>query len=83
MWPKSIAALLWGLLLSISLMLNLHNLKLFSIEVNLLIGLLLGFMLWVSVMVYCYSKNTVWQASKGCLKLFVVSILINVGLMWI
>ena len=82
MWPKSIAGFFWGLLISTSLMLNLENLKLFPIDVNLLIGLLLAFVIWAIVMVYCYGQNTARRASLGCLKLFVVSALLNAGLMY-
>lgn len=81
MWPKSIAAFLWGIVLSTSLMLNLNHLKLFSVQANLLIGLILAFALWAGVMTYCYSQNTVKQASIGCLKVLIVSALINAGFM--
>lgn len=80
MWLKSITAFLWGMVLSTSLTLNLNLIKLFSAEVNLLIGLILAFAIWAGVMTYCYSQNTIKQASIACLKVLITSILINVGL---
>lgn len=81
MWPKSITAFLWGIVLSTSLMLNLNYMKLFSTQTSLLVGLILGFILWAGVMTYCYSQNTVKQASINCFKVLVVSALINAWFM--
>lgn len=77
MWPKSISAFIWGLVLSISLMLNINYLIPLPVDVSLLVGLLSAFVLWGGVMVYCFSRNTVKQASITCLKIFVVSASIN------
>lgn len=77
MWPKSFAAFFWGLFLSISLMLNVNYLIPVPADVSLLIGLLLAFVLWGGTMVYCFSCDTVKQASFTCFKVFFVSALIN------
>ena len=77
MWLKSFSAVLWGLCLSISLMLNMHHLSPFDADTKLLVGLLSGFTIWAAVMTYCFSRNTVKQASIDCGKVLVVSALIN------
>jgi uncharacterized protein with PQ loop repeat len=79
MWPKSIAALLWGLLLSISLTLNFYHFAPLAVDVLLLIDVTIGFVIWVSVMVFCFSRNTVWQASKPCLVASIISVLANLA----
>lgn len=81
MWPKSFAAFFFGLLLSISLMLNVNKLIPVDIDVRLLIGLLLAFCIWVGVMIYCYSCDTAKSASVGCLKILGVSSLLNIYLL--
>jgi len=81
MWPKSIVAFFFGLLLSISLMLNLNKLLPFAVDVRLLIGLLLAFCLWVGVMIYCYSCNSAKKASVDCSKVLLVSGLLNAYLL--
>ncbi len=77
MWPKSVTALLWGLVLSISLTLNINKLSPLARDVDLLLGVLLGFSLWAGTMVYCYSRDTARQANIACLKVFLVSVSLN------
>jgi len=81
MWPKSLAACFFGFLLSISLMLNLNKLLPFAVEIQLFVGLLLAFCIWVAVMVYCYSCNSAKIASLGCIKVLLVSGLLNAYLL--
>jgi len=81
MWPKSLAAFVFGLLLSVSFMLNLNKLLPFAIDIQLFVGLLLAFCIWVAVMVYCYSCNSAKIASLGCIKMLLVSGLLNTYLL--
>jgi hypothetical protein len=77
MWPKSFSAFLWGLLLAISLMLMVFRILPVDVDVKLFVGLMLGFCVWVMVMAFCYSRNSVKAASLVCAKWLVVSGLIN------
>jgi hypothetical protein len=77
MWPKSFSAFLWGLLLAISLMLMVFRILPVDVDVKLFVGLMLGFCVWVMVMAFCYSRNSVKAASLVCVKWLVASGLIN------
>lgn len=77
MWPKSIAALIGGCLVSVSLMLNLNYLLPLATDVKLLIGVLIGFPMWVAAMVYCYASEGGWHAWKRCGGIILVSASIN------
>ncbi|NRA62807.1 MAG: hypothetical protein HRU25_18305 [Psychrobium sp.] len=77
MWTKSLAAVIGGCILSISLMLNIRFLLPLEIESQLFIGLVLAFPLWVAVMVACYASRHAKQAWTRCLILLVPSALIN------
>jgi len=76
MWPKSLAGFFLGLLISTSLVLNLKLLPL-AVDVRLLIGLLLAFVLWGAVMTYCYYASSLKRASLNCGKLLAVSVALN------
>ncbi|ACJ30799.1 MULTISPECIES: hypothetical protein [Shewanella] len=82
MWPKSIIAFLGGLLLSVSIMLSLYLLLPLAIDIKLLLGLLSGFLIWVAVMVYCYSFNNGKAVAVACGKLLMLSLLVNAVLFW-
>ena len=77
MWPKTFAALIGGCLISVSIMLNLNYLLPFAKDVKLLIGVLVGFPIWVAAMVYCYASSGGWQAWKRCGSIILVSAGIN------
>lgn len=76
MWPKSIAGFFLGLLVSASLVLNLKLLPL-AIDIRLLSGLLLAFLLWAAVMTYCYRASSIKHASLRCAGLLAVSVALN------
>ncbi|GIU13452.1 hypothetical protein TUM4261_27730 [Shewanella sp. c952] len=82
MWPKSIIAFLGGLLLSVSIMLSLYLLVPLAIDIKLLLGLLSGFIIWVAVMVYCYSFNKGKDVAFACGKLLILSLVVNAVLFW-
>ncbi|NQZ23877.1 MAG: hypothetical protein HRT53_17730 [Colwellia sp.] len=77
MWPKSIAAIIGGCLISISLMLNLNYLLPLAVDTRLFIGLLVSFPLWIAAMIWCYGSKSGWHAWQRCLSLLLVSCGIN------
>jgi len=81
MWSKTFAGLIIGLLLSVSLVLNLNLLLPIKEDTMLLIGLLLAFPIWAGIQVWGYSFT---NAKKAWLKLSLVlipSVLINAVLL--
>lgn len=82
MWPKSLAGFFLGLLVSISLVLNLNQLLPLAVDVRLLIGLLIAFPLWGGVMVYCFYSQSTRRASRNCVALLAVSGLLNAALLY-
>ncbi len=77
MWSKTLAALIAGCLISISLMLNLNYILPLAVDTRLLIGLLAAFPLWVAAMVWCYGSRSAKQAWRRCGGLLMVSIFFN------
>lgn len=77
MWGKTIAAILGGCLLSISLMLNLNYILDMQVDHQLLVGLLISFPIWVAGMVSCYAANSTLQAWRRCAIPIAISALIN------
>lgn len=77
LWVKTSLAMLWGLAISISLMLNLSNSHWLAADTLLLVGILLAFTLWAMVMVYCLACNSLKQASLACLKVLLPSVILN------
>jgi len=77
MWPKSVAAFLWGLVLAISLMLIVFRILPAYVDVKLFVGLMLCFCVWVGMMTFCYSRNSAKAASVVCVKWLMASSLIN------
>lgn len=83
MWLKSLAAFVWGLLLAICIVLLSFHLLPFAAGLKLFIGLLLGFCVWVTVIAYCYSRNTTKAANMVCGKWFAMTAVANVLLFYI
>lgn len=80
MWPKSITAFFGGLILSVSMMLSLYQLLPLATDIKLLIGLIIGFLIWVGAMVFYYSYNSAKASSIACIKLILLSVAANVFL---
>jgi hypothetical protein len=81
MWSRTFAGLIVGLLLSISIVLNLNLLLPLKEDTMLLIGVLIAFPLWAGIQVWSYSFVS---AKKAWLKLSLVlvpSVLINAVLL--
>jgi len=77
LWPKSFYGLIWGLVISISLVMNLYHLLPLEASTFLLTALVVSFLIWGAVMLYCYSCSSHKQINMVCLKLFSVSLLVN------
>jgi hypothetical protein len=67
MWSKTFAGLLLGLLISISVILNLNLTLPIQEDSMLLIGLILAFPIWVGIQVWAYSFT---KSKKAWLTLF-------------
>ena len=81
MWSRTFAGFIVGLLMSISIVLNLNLLLPIKEDTMLLIGLLVGFPIWAGVQVWAYAFSS---AKKAWLKLtlaFIPSVLINAVLL--
>ncbi|NQZ10186.1 MAG: hypothetical protein HRT35_23800 [Algicola sp.] len=77
MWSRTLASVIGGALVSASLVINLNVLLPFATDSKLMFSLLAGFMMWVVVMIVCYTSNTVWHAWRRCSVAFIVSGSIN------
>jgi len=69
MWSRTFAGLLLGLLISISVVLNLNLLLPIKEDSMLLIGLLCAFPMWAGIQVWAYSFTS---SKKAWLKLALV-----------
>ncbi|MEW6994008.1 hypothetical protein AADZ84_07075 [Colwelliaceae bacterium MEBiC 14330] len=67
MWSRTFAGLIFGLLISISVILNLNLTLPIQEDSMLLIGLLLAFPIWVGIQVWAYSFT---ESKKAWLTLF-------------
>lgn len=76
LWGKSITAVVWGLLISVALTLNIRYYIPMPVDVSLIVGVLVGFFTWGIVMTYCYSCDTSKQANITCIKIFSVLLLL-------
>ena len=77
MWSRTFAGFILGLLISVSVVLNLNLLLPIREDTMLLIGLLLAFPIWAGIQVWAYSFSS---AKKAWLKLTIAltpSVLIN------
>ncbi|MEJ6476711.1 hypothetical protein [Pseudoalteromonas piscicida] len=81
MWPKTSLGFFVGLLLSISLVLNLNLLLPFSESVLLMLGLVLAFPIWAGFMTWSYAFPTAKAACKPLLAILLPSILLNTALL--
>jgi len=82
MWPRSLTGFFLGLLISISLVLNLNRLLPLAVDLRLLIGLLIAFPLWGGVMLYCYYSRSAPRAAFHCVALLAASSLLNAALLY-
>lgn len=78
MWLKSGVALLVGLMINASLMLNLTLLLPLPIDVLLLLGFVLGFIIWAAVMTWFYCRTSLRQALRPCVPVLLLSVASNI-----
>ncbi|KJY87763.1 hypothetical protein CWB89_09900 [Pseudoalteromonas piscicida] len=83
MWPKTLVGFFLGLLLSISLVLNLNLLLPFSESTKLMIGLVLAFPIWAGILVWSYALSSAKAACKPLFAIFIPSLLLNTALLLI
>ena len=81
MWGKTATGLFLGLLVTVSLLLNLFYLLPWAQDTKLLTGLLFGFVAWGSIMSWCYSLKTAWQSLRVLFPLLALSALLNFWMM--
>lgn len=72
-WVKTVAALLWGFILSASAMINLYFVLPLSAGGTLLASVIFGFIFWGLAMCFCYSFKSAWRASWYCFVVFLAS----------
>ena len=81
MWSRTFAGLIIGLLLSVSLVLNLNLLIPIKEDTMLLIGLLLAFPIWAGIQVWSYSFTNAKKAWSTLSLVLIPSVLINAALL--
>lgn len=77
MWPRTLIGFFFGLLLSISLVLNLNLLLPLSEDVKLISGLVLAFPIWAGVLVWGYAYEKAFMAAKKMSFVLIPSCLLN------
>ncbi len=81
MWSRTFAGLIIGLLLSVSLVLNLNLLLPIKEDTMLLIGLLLAFPIWAGIQVWSYSFTSAKKLWLTLSLALIPSVLINTVLL--
>jgi len=81
MWPKTLTSFFLGLLLSISLMMNLASLLPLAIDTVLIIGFITNFFVWSGVMVYFYAFETIKKPLIQSGLILLISIVGNILLL--
>lgn len=81
MWPKTLTSFFLGLLLSISLMMNLASLLPLAIDTVLIIGFIANFFVWSGVMVYFYAFDTIKKPLIQSGLILLISIVGNILLL--
>jgi len=81
MWSRTFAGLIVGLLLSVSIVLNLNLLLPIKEDTMLLLGLLLAFPIWAGTQVWSYSFASAKKAWLTLSLVLIPSVLINAVLL--
>ena len=78
MWRKTYLSFLIGLLLSTSIILNLNYFLPFDVDVKLLVGYILGFLIWAGLMSYFFCFEKTKKPALQCLSVLTFSLVLNV-----
>ena len=82
MWAKSFAGILGGLLISISVLSTFYYTLPLTADARIMLGLILGWIVWAAVMVWSYASGTGRQAWVRVGGLFVATVGLNVILVF-
>tara|TARA_B100001059_G_scaffold236443_1_gene286956 strand:+ start:1774 stop:2214 length:441 start_codon:yes stop_codon:yes gene_type:complete len=83
MWAKSFAGVLGGLLISISVMATFYYTLPLTADARIMIGLILGWIVWAAVMVWSYASDCGKQAWVRVGGLFLVTAGLNAMLVFL
>ena len=77
MWVKSFAGILGGLLISISVLATFYYTLPLTADARIMLGLILGWIVWAAVMVWSYASDSGRQASMRVGGFFLASVGLN------
>lgn len=78
MWRKTLLSFFIGLVLSVSIILNINHFLPVDVDSKLLVGYILGFLLWAGLITYFYCFETIKKPFLQCLCVLLVSLVLNV-----
>ena len=77
MWAKSFAGVLGGLLISISVLVTFYYTLPLTADARIMLGLILGWVVWAAVMVWSYASDSGRQAWVRVVVLFLTTVVLN------
>lgn len=77
MWPRTLIGFFFGLLLSISIVLNLNLLLPLAEDTRLITGLVLAFPIWAGSIVWAYAYEKARHTLKAMSYVLIPSCLLN------
>ena len=78
MWRKTLLSFFIGLMLSVSITLNINHFLPIDVDIKLLVGYILGFLLWAGLSTYFFCFETIRKPLLRCLCVLLVSLVLNV-----
>lgn len=78
MWRKTLLSFFIGLMLSLSITLNINHLLPIDVDIKLLAGYILGFLLWAGLITYFFCFETIRKPLLRCLSALFISLVLNV-----
>lgn len=78
MWRKTLLSFFIGLMLSLSITLNINHLLPIDVDSKLLAGYILGFLLWAGLITYFFCFETIKKPFLQCLCVLIISLVLNV-----
>ncbi len=80
MWAKTSAGFIGGLFISISVLTAMYYIVPLEADGRIMLGVILGWVVWAAVMVWSYASATGFQAWKRCGGLLLLTAVLNIGL---